>query len=344
MSSPVVLAVRSSAARRLGWDHGPVPWPDIARAAAAGTFTFGMASPVTSDSGLSALVGVATAAAGRGAALTDAGARQATPELAGLFAGQRLTATTSGALAQTYLEDLSSGRTAADGVIGYEADLLALKARTPSGDPLTLVYPSDGAISATYPLSLMATAPRAATDAFSRLVRYLTSKPVQDEIMTTTGHRPVLSSVPLARDLPGHLGVLRFPGSLQVVSDLAGEYVGKLRPPGRTIYVLDTSASMRGARLSHLEQALLALTGAGHTLAGRFSEFRSGEEVTFLPFNYGPATPRVFAIQARDPGSALAGIRDYISGLRAHGRTAIYDALVRADPIRNREAPGCRRA
>jgi hypothetical protein len=117
------------------------------------------------------------------------------------------------------------------------------------------------------------------------------------------------------------------------VTDLIGEYIGKLRPPGRTIYVLDTSAPMRGARLSHLEQALLALTGAGHTLAGRFSQFQSGEEVTFLPFSYAPATPRVFSIPASDPGPALAGIRDYISGLRAHGRTAIYDTLVRAYQI-----------
>jgi Ca-activated chloride channel family protein len=232
-----------------------------------------------------------------------------------------------------YMDDLASGRSTADGVIGYEADLLALKARAPGGDPLTLVYPSDGAISATYPLSLVATAPRAATDAFSGLVGYLTSKSVQDEIMTATAHRPVLSSVPLARNLPGHLGVLRFPASLQIVSDLIGAYVGKLRPPSRTIYVLDTSASMRGARLSHLEQALLALTGADHTLAGKFSEFRSGEEVTFLPFNYAPATPSEFSILTMDPGPSLAAIRDYISGLRAHGRIAIYDALVRAYQI-----------
>src|SRR5262249_227289 len=266
MSSPVALAVRSSAARRLGWDHGPVAWTDIARAAAAGAFTFTMASPVTSESGLSALVCAATAVAGRGAALTYAGAAQAAPELAMLFAGQRLTAT-------------------ADGVIGYEADLLALKARAPSGDPLTLVYPSDGTISTTYPLSLVATAPRAATDAFSRLVGYLTGKSAQNEIMTATGHRPVLGSVPLARNLPGNLTVLGFPDSLQIVSDLIREYLGQLRPPGRTIYVLDTSASMRGARLSHLEQALLVLTGAGHTLADKFSQFRSGEEITFLPFN-----------------------------------------------------------
>ena len=340
MSSPVVLAVRSSAARRLGWDHGPVAWPDIARAAAAGAFTFGMASPVTSDSGLSALVCVATAVAGRGTALTDAGAGQATPELAGLFARQRLAAKTSDALARMYLDDLASGRSTANGVIGYEADLLALKARAPRGDPLTLVYPSDGAISATYPLSLVATAPRAATDAFSRLVGYLTSKSVQDEIMTATGHRPVLSSVPLARNLPGHLGVLRFPGSLQIVSDLIGAYIGKLRPPGRTIYVLDTSGSMRGARLSHLEQALLALTGAGHTLAGKFSEFRSGEEVTFLPFNYAPAAPGEFSILTMDPGPSLAAIRDYISGLRAHGRAAIYDALVRAYQIMGEQDRG----
>jgi Ca-activated chloride channel family protein len=56
ISSPVVLGLRSSVAHRLGWDHSPVTWVDVAQAATRHEFTFGMTDPATSNSGLSALV------------------------------------------------------------------------------------------------------------------------------------------------------------------------------------------------------------------------------------------------------------------------------------------------
>ncbi len=71
MSSPVLLGLRAANARRLGWDA------DAGRRGTRspsrggrGKFTYGMTNPASSNSGFSALVGVAAALSGAGAALT----------------------------------------------------------------------------------------------------------------------------------------------------------------------------------------------------------------------------------------------------------------------------------
>ena len=348
MSSPVILGVRSAVARRLGWDRNPVTWTDIAKAAAAGKFTFGMTDPAMSNSGLSALVAVATGVAGHGAALRAAEIPRAEPELAGMFQAQVLTAPTSGTLTQMYLRALSRGN-AADGLIDYESQLLTLQAQAPRADPITLVYPSDGVLEATYPLSVLTSAPPAARSAYQRLARYLTSTQVQRKIMRVTHRRPIAGSIPLAPGLAGHQPFeLPFPASPGTVQDLIEAYHGTLRTADSTVYVLDISGSMRGARLAGLKRALLALAGVDSTLVGSFSMFRSREQVTFLPFGTTPSTPTMFDVPASSASGAadamvLRRMRGYIDGLHVHGHTAIYDALVDAYRIlaaQNAAAPG----
>jgi Ca-activated chloride channel homolog len=135
-------------------------------------------------------------------------------------------------------------------------------------------------IEAGYPLSMLTTASPAARAAFERLVDYLTSPAVQQQIMTTTHRRPVATLAQPDSEQPRSLDVLRFPRNPTTVQTLIDVYLGRLRRPGRTVYVLDTSASMSGPRLADLKSALGALTGAGASLAAKFSEFRDGEEVT----------------------------------------------------------------
>jgi Ca-activated chloride channel homolog len=73
MLSPVVLGVRHSVARRLAWAGNPnVTWKDIADKARAGQLRYGMTNPAASNSGFSALVGVAAALAGTGDVLRAA--------------------------------------------------------------------------------------------------------------------------------------------------------------------------------------------------------------------------------------------------------------------------------
>src|SRR5262249_22099810 len=80
MLTPVIIGVKKSVADRLGWSSGKVTWRDIADAAGSGKFHFAMTSPTASNSGFSALVGVADALAG-GQALSSSSIDQNAPVL-----------------------------------------------------------------------------------------------------------------------------------------------------------------------------------------------------------------------------------------------------------------------
>ncbi|HEY8557274.1 MAG TPA: substrate-binding domain-containing protein, partial [Actinomycetes bacterium] len=123
MLSPVVLGVKRSVATRFGWAGNPeVTWKDIAAKARTGQLRYGMTNPAASNSGFSALVGVAAALAGTGDALRaeDIDERGLTD----FFTGQTLTAGSSGWLADAFV----AGQDKLDGLINYESVLLGLNA------------------------------------------------------------------------------------------------------------------------------------------------------------------------------------------------------------------------
>jgi Ca-activated chloride channel family protein len=156
--------------------------------------------------------------------------------------------------------------------------------------------------------------------------------------MLVTHRRPIAGTIPLAPDLAGHqLIELPFPAAAKTVQRLISDYNGKLRTADRTIYALDISGSMRGARLTALKQALLALTGVDTTLVGQLSAFRTREEITFLPFGTTPGPPAVYNLPSADDQPVLARMRAYINSLHVHGHTAIYDALIDASQIMARQ-------
>src|SRR5690242_2139843 len=154
MSSPVVLGVTGDTAHRLGWDSHPVTWADIATAAGNHAFSYGMTNPAHSNSGFSALLGVATALAGTGGPLDAAQVAKATPALRAFFGAQVLSAGSSGWLSDAYRRRESGGGPPLDGLVNYESVLLSLNRNLER--PLTLIYPTDGVVTADYPLTLLA--------------------------------------------------------------------------------------------------------------------------------------------------------------------------------------------
>src|SRR5262249_49487753 len=155
--------VKRDVAHRLGWDHGDVKWRDIAAAAASGKFHFAMTSPTASNSGFSALVGVADALA-NGEALSASSINSA--GLRGFFKGQALTSGSSGFLVDAYTKSQDS----LDGIVNYESVLVSMNASGQLHEPLMLLYPQEGIVTADYPLMLLNNAKR---DAYDKLVAYL---------------------------------------------------------------------------------------------------------------------------------------------------------------------------
>jgi Ca-activated chloride channel family protein len=206
-----------------------------------------------------------------------------------------------------------------------------------------LIYPKDGIVTADYPMMLL---DRGQRQAFDKITGWLRQPDVQRRIMETTNRRPALPEVRPDGRFPSQVLVeLPFPGSLEVVNRLLNVYLDEVRPPAHPIFVLDTSGSMEGSRISALKTALINLTGSDSSLSGQFARFRVREQVTLILFNDRVYQSRDFTVtDTSDSSPDLAAIRRYVNGLQAGGGTAIYDAVyaayqaaaagARADPHR----------
>ena len=188
MLSPVILGVKKSVADKFGWTGNTnVTWKDIEAKSADGSFRFAMTNPAASNSGLVALIGVASALSGSSDSI-DTGTIDKTA-LRAFFKGQALTAGSSGFLADSYVRDQDT----VDGIVNYESILMSLNAGGKLHEPLTLIYPKEGIVTADYPFMLLNTAKRAAYD---KVTAYLRTPDVQKRIMTDTARRPAVPGSP----------------------------------------------------------------------------------------------------------------------------------------------------
>ncbi|MFI5910562.1 VWA domain-containing protein [Dactylosporangium sp. NPDC051541] len=331
-TSPVVLGLRESVAKQLGWAEHRPSWSEIAVAAGEHKFSYGMTNPASSNSGFSALVGVAAALAGTGAALTADQIAPLTPRLQTFFKGQNLTAGSSGWLADAFAKNATERNAqAVDGLINYESVLLSLNASGKLPEKLSLVYPSDGVVTADYPLTLLSGVPEQTKTNYAAVTDYLRRPSVQTEIMGRTWRRPAVPNIALAPAFgpQGGAGLpeLPFPGKLEAANALIGAFGDDLRKPARTIYVLDLSGSMKNERIEGLKNALIGLTGVDTSLSGQFSRFNGREQVLMVPFSTKPGAVTRFDVPQDNFQPALDQIRGYAGGLKVNGDTAIYDAL-----------------
>jgi Ca-activated chloride channel family protein len=324
MLSPVIIGVKKSVADRFGWTDNPnVTWKDIEAKSADGSFKFAMTNPAASNSGLVALIGVASALSGSSDSI-DTGTIDKTA-LRAFFKGQALTAGSSGFLADSYVRDQDT----VDGIVNYESILMSLNAGGKLKEPLTLVYPAEGIVTADYPFMLLNGAKR---DAYDKVTAYLRTPEVQKRIMTDTLRRPAIPGVPLdPRFSSQTLIELPFPAKLETIDSLITTYLDEIRKPASAIFVLDVSGSMSGDRLDQLKSAMKALTGTDPSLTGQFARFRAHEQVTIITFSGDVEDVRDFTIDDTAPdGPDMRAIRDYIDGLITFSSTAIYTGLERA--------------
>jgi Ca-activated chloride channel family protein len=318
MSSPLVIGLKQASAERLR-ATAPSPelsWADIANAAAAGTIRFGMADPRHSNSGLAALVGVATAAAGKGGALgpEDVGCDR----LRGFFSGQTITEDTSSRLVEAYIANQAE----TDALITYESELVSLNASGKLRVPLDIVYPKDGLVQSDYPLLLLDSSKR---DVYDRVVAWLTSEPTQRKLMEQTLRRPVDPDV--LRD--GRLSTdirnpLRFPDKAEVVDKLLANTGSNVA--AQVIFLLDFSGSMRGERIAALRSTFAGLSGADTSSTGKFVRFYRGEKFTLIKFGGRVLGEQTFTIGGQSDVDAMLA---FLAGDQFDTSTAVWSALDR---------------
>jgi Ca-activated chloride channel homolog len=324
MLSPVILGLKTSTAHALGWDRQEPTWKDIADAAKSGKFTFGMTNPTSSNTGLTATIGLAAALAKNPDALTEADLKN--PRLKDFFKGQSLTSGSSGWLAETYQRDQSK----VDGIINYESVLLSLNAGGKLSEPLTLVYPNEGIITADYPLMLLNSSKRADYD---KLVAYLRGKDFQTKMSALTLRRPVNADAVMAPAIPKRTLIeLSFPGQASLITALLDTFLSDVRIPGSSRYVLDLSGSMAGERIESLKQAMLMLASDTSRGSERYARFQNREEVGVITFSTETA-PTVLFPMGSTPAENLkarAAATQFVNPLHSGGGTAIYSSVRQA--------------
>jgi len=320
MITPVVLGIKESKARELGWINNPdVTWKTIADAAAAGKFTFGMTNPASSNTGFSGLLGLAAALSGKGDALEEGDIDG--KQLAGFFASQRLTSGSSGWLADAFLADQDK----VDGIINYASTLLQLNRDPQMREKLVLIYPRDGLLSSDYPLMLLNPAKR---DAFAKVVEFIRGSAFQTAMTKSTLRRPVNPDVPSEDPSPSDIAELPFPGTQAVVDAILTAFEDELRLPTDSTFVLDVSGSMEGDRLQALKNSMGGLAGGDSSTSGRFSRFRARERVFLLPFSNLIQEPEKFEMSADAAANTrtLQAITGRVNQLEAKGGTAMFSA------------------
>ena len=323
--SRVALGVKTAKAKSLGWATRAPTWAEVAKVAGAGKFAYAMTNPTSSNTGMSALFAVASAAVSKTENLQIADVDASV--IKAFLAGQKLTAGSSGWLADAFVK----APDALDGMVNYEAVILRANDKLTDANRLTLVYPQDGVISADYPLMLLKQEQR---EAFTKLVAALKA-PAFQRAAAAEHLRPSVAEVPLAAGLTASSVVeLSFPNRLDVVDAVLSAYQGQWRRPSTSIFVLDVSGSMRGPRLDGMREALLALSGANvQTLAGRLSAFQSRERVFLVAFSNTVQSPVRVDFAQSDLGKARAEVSNYANALKADGGTAIYAALIQAEQL-----------
>ena len=328
MASPVVLGLKKPVAHRLGWDTKAPTWSEIAKAAEAKKFSYGMTDPSASNSGFSALVAVATALSGGGAALDGQRATAVAPDLRRFFSAQTMTSGSSGWLADQFV-DKADKPGGPDGIVNYESVLLGLNAAGKLKDSLSVVVPSDGVVTADYPLTLLSGADEQTRNAYTAVTDWLRTPDAQKLIMDKTSRRPAVPGVKTDARFGDQLLVeLPFPGQRAVVDDLITSYLNSIRRATQTIYVLDLSGSMRGKRIAALRRALISLAGGDRKISpSGFAVFRERETVSLLGYSDRAKQPRIFSVPDGGSRTVLADIRSAARDLEAGGNTATYSAL-----------------
>jgi Ca-activated chloride channel homolog len=328
--SRIAIGVKAAKLAELGWDKRPPGWAEIAKAASAGQLRYGMTNASSSNTGMSALFAVASALAGKTEDLAASDVDQKT--LTAFLSGQKLTAGSSGWLAEAYIKNPA----AIDAMVNYEAVILRANDKLAAADKLSLIYPRDGMISADYPLMLLNADKR---DAYNKLVATLKAAPFQRDALSAAFLRPANPEVATASALPtAAVAELAFPNRLEVIDAVLGTYQAQWRKPATSIFVLDLSGSMRGQRLDAMRDALKLLSGAdANTASARYSAFQSRERVVLITFSNGVSPPVWVRFEADKLEAARAEIRKLADGMEADGGTAIYSALAAAEDLAKEE-------
>lgn len=333
-SSPVILGVRMSKARELGWIGKPVRMDDILAAVAAHKLSFLMTSATQSNSGASAYLAMLAAAFGRPdrldpRALDDPNARA---KVKALLQGVARSSGSSGWLKDLYLSSVKDGHPF-DAMWNYEAMLKETNdaLREENGELLYAVYPADGTSYADAPLGYVDHGQdKSAKEFFDKLQAHLLSPDIQAKI-AGFGRRTALGMAkpaPPEKDWnfdPSRLvPSIALPEPREIARALT-LYQEVLRRPSLTALCLDFSGSMSGDGETQLKAAIHTLFDPAQT-SRSLIQWTPQDRILILPFD-----SHVRSVTQGDGGTdSQAQLAAAVASESAGGGTDMYECAERA--------------
>ncbi|WP_417207776.1 substrate-binding domain-containing protein [Antarctobacter sp.] len=332
--SPIVLGLRTSIAKELGWiGRADVTVQDIHTAAKEGKFRLSMASATQSDSGALAYLGFLHALSGTADALTletlaDPDLRD---EMRDFLAQVDRSAGDADWLAQALIDNAA----AFDAMINTEALLIDANQKliAEGREPLYAIYPANGIAVADSPIGYVSKGDTDKEARFLELQAFLTTPEVQ-VILASQGRRvaPVDPDAPDADPAiwnpewgidPDRAFTPGPEPSSEVIAEALRLYRTDLRKPSLTVWLLDVSESSGGTPIQEIKGAVATLLDPAAAEARLLQP--SPRDVTILiPYNHNILDPIVIE---GDQTAASEQARQLVDTLQAEGGTDVFYAL-----------------
>ncbi|HVM99301.1 MAG TPA: substrate-binding domain-containing protein [Caulobacteraceae bacterium] len=333
--SPVVLGVKLSKAKELGWTGGkPVKMDDILQAVQAGKLKFLMTSATQSNSGASAYLAMMASAFGDGSrldprALDDEAARSKVKTLLG---GVARSAGSSGWLGDLYVKTAKAGQPF-DAMWNYEFMLKEVNGELAQAgqEPLYAIYPAEGSAYADAPLGYVDHGqPKTTHDFFAALQAYLLSPEAQAKV-AEDGRRTAPGVAAQPRPDPSwNFDPARVVPSIalpepDVIARALTIYQEALRRPSLTAICLDFSGSMSGDGETGLKAAMASILTPAEA-AQNLIQWTPQDHIIVIPFD---ATPR-WEAAADGTAASQAQLLTRIQAEEAGGGTDMYACAEKA--------------
>ncbi len=292
MTSPVVLGLKKSIAKRLGWINKSVSVNDIYAAIKNKEFKFLMTSATQSNSGASAFLGFLYAFLNNPDVIRKEHLNnpQLKMKMKSLLKAVDRTSGSSG-----WLKTLFLSKSVYKAMFNYEALIIETnKELIANGqEPLYVIYPTDGLVIADSPLGYYNKGDKKKEELFLKLQNFLLSNQVQDKLMAA-GRRASFGGFVSDADkdvwnpkwginTKKILSPIKYPRK-EVLEQILELYQTVLRKPSYTIFCLDFSGSMGGRGERLMKQAMSTILN--QRLAREYYINATPQDVTVvIPFS-----------------------------------------------------------
>lgn len=327
---PVVIGIKTSKAKQLGFVDKEIYNRDILNAIKAKKLNYVMTAVTKTNTGATAYLGFLNSLAGSPEVLTESmlDNKSLISNMTAFFKGvERVSGD------ETYLKEMFlNGKYEA--AITYESTLIdinkALEAQ--EKEELYLIYPKDGVALNDMPFGYVERQ-QGKEDKFKLLQDYLRSKETRQK-MEKQGFRTWYGGVKdnassnsfrteWGIDTTKYLIPLKYP-SKKVMTKAFTLYADQLRKPANVVFCLDVSGSMYGDGIESLKDAMNYILDYEQA-SKDFIQFTSKDRIRIISFN--DAIDNTSELVA---GNQSKNLSSFVNRLNANGGTDIYNASIKA--------------